>query len=146
SPEPVVPPLFTDPVPTPEYVAFEKELRLRENRLVDFVRTTHERVVQTACLRTGEYLQAAHALRDQPAVEDFMFVADAGDLNPRIVHRWQVHLERTRKQHDPIFAPWHAFAALPEKEFAVGAAAFLDQLRAPPKPINPLIVQAILRK
>jgi hypothetical protein len=144
--EPIVPPLFAEPPPTAEYAAFDKELRIREKRLTDFVQVKHAALVRSARLRAGDYLLAAHTTRDHPDAEDFMFVAESGDLNPRMVHRWQVFLERTRKQHDPIFAPWHAFAALPEKEFAAKASALSAQLASPDpaRPLNPLVVAAFV--
>jgi hypothetical protein len=143
--EPIVPPLFADPPPTDEYAAFDKELRIREKRLLDFVQVKHAALVRSARLRAGDYLQAAHATRDQPDAEDFMFVAEGGDLNPRMVHRWIVFLERTPKQHDAVFAPWHAFAALPEKEFAEKAPAALAQLASPDpaRRLNPLVVATL---
>jgi hypothetical protein len=35
-----------------------------------------------------------------------------------IALRWKAKLDATRTAHDPIFAPWHAFAALPAEEFS----------------------------
>ena len=68
--------------------------------------------------RAGEYLLAAQQAVEQPTTEDFMLIADGTDLNPSMLVRWQAYLSRTRKGHDPVFAPWHALAALPEREFA----------------------------
>ena len=54
-----------------------------------------------------------------------MLLADGNDLNPAMLVRWQAYLMRTRKEHDPVFAPWHALAALPEREFAARAASLI---------------------
>ena len=76
-----------------------------------------------------EYLLAAQQALDQPTTEDFMLLADGTDLNPAMLVRWQVYLARTRKAHDPVFAPWHALAALPPREFAARGRALIARLR-----------------
>ena len=75
--------------------------------------------------RAGEYLLAAQQALDQPTTEDFMLIADGTDLNPAMLVRWQSYLSRTRKAHDPVFAPWHALAALPPGEFAARSARLI---------------------
>src|SRR5262249_29870080 len=141
SPEPVAPPLFTAPPQTEAYAAFERELKIREQRVIQFVRGKYTELLRSVRRRAGEYLLAAYQLRDQPDVEDFMFVTDGNELNQRVVHRWQIHLQRTKKNHDPVFAPWHALAALPDGEFAAKAAAVVARLATPEsgKPLNPLV-------
>jgi hypothetical protein len=147
SPEPVAPPLFTDPPRTEAYVAFERELELRDRRLREFVLGKYTELLRSVRRRVAEYLLAAYQLRDQPDVEDFMFVADGNELNPRVIHRWQLHLQRTKKQHDPVFAAWHAFAELPEKEFEARAAAVAKQLANPQanRPINQRVADCLVR-
>jgi mono/diheme cytochrome c family protein len=143
--EPTVPPLFADPPQTPAYAAFAKELQAREQKLHDFVHKKHAELVQAARNRAGEYMLAVHAMRRQPTTEEFMLIADGADLNPRMLHRWRVYLERTRRAHHAVFGPWHAVAALPEKEFAARASALSAQLVAhpdPAHPVNPLVVKA----
>jgi hypothetical protein len=136
--EPTVPPLFMDPPRTKEYAAFEKELRLREQKLAQFVRAKHDELVQAARTRVAEYLLAAHQLQDQPSTEEFMLLADGGDLNPRMLIRWQAYLERSRKGHHPVFALWHALAALPEKDFADRAREIVARFTKPSSPAWPL--------
>jgi hypothetical protein len=94
-------------------------------------------------------LLAVQAMRRQPTTEDFMLIADGNDLNPRMLHRWRVYLERTRRTHHPVFGPWHLFAALPEKEFAPQAAALAAQFVTRPDsahPVNPLVGKAFADK
>jgi mono/diheme cytochrome c family protein len=144
--EPTVPPLLGPPPQTDEYAAFAKELRARERRLEEFIRSKHEELVASARRRAADYLMASHAARGQPDTEDFMLLADGADLNPRMLKRWQNYLERTRRRHDPVFGPWHALAALPEAGFAAGAAAIartLAEAPDPARPVNPLIARAL---
>jgi len=82
-------------------------------------------------------------------VEDFMLLADGNDLNPKMIQRWSVFLKRTARQHHPVFAPWHAYAALPDNAFADQAPGVLAQLTAtsdPARPLHPLVVQALTQR
>jgi mono/diheme cytochrome c family protein len=143
--EPTVPPLFEAPPRTPAYEAFARELRAREQKLTSFVKAKHDELVKLAKTRAAEYMLAANAARGQPTTADFMLIADGSDLNPKMLLRWQVYLERSRKTHHPVLAPWHAFASLAEKDFA--AQAKLVQARLfgrldPARPLNPLVTKA----
>jgi mono/diheme cytochrome c family protein len=147
--EPDVPPLFTDPPQTPQYAAFVKELESREKKLADFVRARQNEVLTAARTRSAEYLLAVHAMRDQPAIEEYMLLADGGDINPTMVVRWRAYLNRTGKAHHPVWSLWHSLAALPEKEFAAKARAVITALpahRDPARPLNERLVLALRNK
>jgi hypothetical protein len=139
--EPPVPPLFTPPPATAAYQAFDKELKQREKKLADFVRAKHTELVNGARTRAAEYLLAAQALRDQPSTDDFMLIAETNDINPTMVARWKVYLERTARSPHPVWAPWHAFAALPPAEFSRRAAAVCERLSG--QRVNPLVARAV---
>ena len=143
SAEPTVPPLFQPPPQTEEYAKFEKELKAREVKLMDFVKAKHQELMQGARKRMAEYLLAAHALRDQPSTDDFMLIADGADLNPTMIIRWERYLAGRAKKHDPVFAIWHALGELEDKDFAATAPAILASLLKPNprKPLNPLVVK-----
>jgi len=143
--EPTIPPLYFDPPQTEAYQAFAKELKAREQKLADFVRTKREQVMSGARTRAAEYLLAAHALESQPSTEEFMLIADGSDLNPRMIRRWQSFLLRTRRNHHPVMAPWHEFARLPEAQIAERVGEVLAELIRPSveRPLNPLIVQTL---
>jgi hypothetical protein len=138
--EPTVPPLFFRPERTPQYEAFEKELRQRERRYAGFVEARHEEVTRQAMTRMTEYLLAAHDLRDKPRSDDFMILADPGDLNPTMTLRWKAYLDRTRKSREPIFVLWHVLAELPEREFVEKAPA---ALAAVAERAHPLVLRAL---
>jgi len=140
--EPTVPPLFEAPPRTDAYAAFESELNLREHALREFVVEKHGELIRLAKARAAEYLLAAQAAQGQPTTEDFMLLADGGDLNPAMLLRWQVYLARTLKRRDPVFRPWHALASLPEADFAARADALCRQwiqVRDRARPVNPLV-------
>ncbi|MGE3808734.1 MAG: DUF1549 and DUF1553 domain-containing protein, partial [Gemmataceae bacterium] len=142
SPEPVVPPLF-EPVPdTEEYRKYEAELNKRVAAIKDFVSIKQAEVTEGAKTRLAEYLLKAHAVRNQPRTDDFMLLADAKDLNPKMLERWRAYLERGRRKHDPVFALWHAYTKLPEAEFAARAAETTERVLAAKEPalrINQLV-------
>jgi mono/diheme cytochrome c family protein len=108
--EPTVPPLYADPPRTPAYEKFEKELARREKALADFLAEKLAAVKRQAVTRAAEYLLVAHARRGQPKADEFMLLADGGDLNPTMVIRWQSYLERTARSPHRVWGPWHAFA------------------------------------
>ncbi|MFO0867777.1 MAG: PSD1 and planctomycete cytochrome C domain-containing protein [Pirellulales bacterium] len=128
--EPGVPPLADRPPDTDEYRAFVAELQKREAALQEFVNRKHQELVQGARTRVAEYLMAAYAARHQPATDDFMLIADTNDLNPTMVLRWRVFLEKMGRQSHPVWRIWTRLAALPEAQFAEQAAAALTPLLA----------------
>ncbi len=149
SAEPTIPPLFEEPPHTEAYAAFAAQLAERERKLTEYMDQKYNELVRSARGRVAEYLLAANALADKPAIEDFMLLADANDLNPTMIVRYQALLNRSRDRHDPVLAMWHALAALPEAQFAAEAPAAIERLVADsPRelPINPLVAGAFLGK
>ncbi|MDB5310346.1 MAG: Planctomycete cytochrome [Gemmataceae bacterium] len=128
STEPTVPPLYGPAPATGEHLLFDAELKVRERQLIDFVTARHSALVGGARARAGEYLLAAHAARNAPPADDFMLLADPGDLNPSMITRWRQYLEDTRKRRDPVWLHWHAVAEFAEKEFAEKGPAGLAKV------------------
>jgi hypothetical protein len=144
--EPSVPPLFEPPPRSEEYKAFEQELRRREGELDTYVKETYRKLIANAKARSGEYLVAAHAARNKPKTDDFMLIADGQDLNPLMIARWRSVLDRTRRQHDPVFAPWHALVDLPAGEFEARANSVFEEMARrtdPARRVNPVLLQAL---
>ncbi|MGE3314408.1 MAG: PSD1 and planctomycete cytochrome C domain-containing protein [Planctomycetaceae bacterium] len=121
SEEPILPPLFTGEPGTDEYRKFSAEMQSREKKLNDFASTTIDHIVRDARSRVAEYLLAAYAMRNQPNTEDFMLLADKGDLNPTIITRWRNYLEKAALRDDPVWTIWTAYAKLKDEEFATKA-------------------------
>jgi hypothetical protein len=117
---------------TPDHAAFEKELAERREAIERFRREQHARL--TGELRKKEaiskYLLAAARARTAEAVKD---VAAKQDLSAYALERWRTFLEKAASSGDAVFAPWRAYAALPEAEFAARAAAV--KLEGVPAPI-----------
>ena len=158
STEPLVLPLFESPKDSPEYRRFTAELSVRQQYLDDFVSQKHATLVEGARTRAGEYLLAAKAANENPATDDFMLIADPGDLNPAMVVRWQSYLEKVagagkgqpREALDPgshpVWGAWFLFAAIPEAQFAEQSAKLCEKLAQPVagnRVINPLVATAL---
>jgi hypothetical protein len=136
--EPDVPPLFEDPPQTEAYRKFAAELETRERALRAYTDGKFAALIRSSKTRAAEYMMAARSAQDRPNTEDFMLIADGNDLNPSMLLRWKVFLSRTRRRHDPVFAPWHALAALPDGEFAARARDLVRQWAEKPDPARPL--------
>lgn len=145
--EPTVPPLFEDPPDTQAYRDFARELTERERKLNEFLDGKFRSLVDGARGRVGEYLLAAHALRDNPPTDNYMLLADGEDLNPTMIIRYQAFLRHRAQRHDPELAIWRALAELSEGEFAEQADPTVRQTIAAAtdeKPINPFVAGAFL--
>ncbi|HEY2249495.1 MAG TPA: PSD1 and planctomycete cytochrome C domain-containing protein [Planctomycetaceae bacterium] len=149
SSEPTVPPLFDRIPETEAYEYYELELAARRNKLDQFLERKYVELVTAARTRLAEYLMAAFASRDQPSTEDFMLLIPEGDIHPLVVQRYWLYLQRTKKQHDPVWAPWHALAAIPETEFIAKSGKLCEGFSAGhdgENGVNPLVAQALSSK
>ncbi len=117
SAEPRVPPLI---LPTAEHGKFEKylsELKRRSQQLDGYLKQQQAALGANFRSRLAEYLLAGYREPVQPNFLAVMFLIDAKkDLNPVLVQRWARFFDRTRKRHDPVFAPWQELAQLSSME------------------------------
>jgi hypothetical protein len=65
----------------------------------------------------------------------------AGRLR-HFMERWKARLNAAAKAHDPVLAPWQAFAALPGDAFKAKAADVAKGLAEPGKRVNPVVAKA----
>ena len=122
--EPLVPPLYGAVPDTLSKRMMASFTAMRERKLVEFVTAKHGELVAQARTRAGDYLYAAHLAKEQPSADDFMLIADKGDLNPAMISRFKSFLEDTRKRKDPAWALWHRCAnATPAELAAVRSVA-----------------------
>jgi hypothetical protein len=140
--EPEVKPLLgiqPDPKLHEEYLA---EKRKREQERDDFRAAEIQKALAEARRRSGEYLLVAHDAASIPDRREAARLVRARKLEDVVAARWKKHLDDTASQHDPIFAPWRAFAALGEKDFASQAGELASRFAAnadKDKPLNPLV-------
>jgi hypothetical protein len=143
--EPALPPMIENPKRTREYVVFEKQLKEKEQALQRFFEQKHQELESGFRKRAADYLLAGNEARGRPKTEEFMFVTEGGELNPLGVARWRKFLESSRKGSDPVFAAWHAFAALSVKDFTVKAQDVMGKI-ASTKTNNRLVAHAFSDK
>ena len=136
--EPLVPPLLSAEKESAEYQRFTIELSVRQQKLDDFIHKKHAALVDGARTRVAEYLMAARAAAERPPMDDFMLIADPGDLNPAMVVRWQSYLEKLSATREPdatasaatvagqapslepahpVWGPWLVLAKVKDEQF-----------------------------
>lgn len=126
------------------YLAYEKELQAREQKLNDFTQKKYDELMRQLRAQVGDYLIAVREAERLPG-EDHYEALNPGDLNPEVVRRWQAFLAETKKKPHSIFSPWHAFSALPQKDFKEKAPALAEKI-AKDKGIHPLLAQLLAEK
>lgn len=145
--EPSILPLYEQPPPTEEYQSFEKEFEARVKKMEEYIGKKYTEVVEGARTRIAEYLLAAHDAETRPSTQGFMFVASPGDPNPYVIIRWQAHLRHALETEDPVFAAWHAFAELPEDDFATRAKEIVGRFGGRsdrPLKVHPHVARAFI--
>lgn len=132
-----------DPIPTSDYYALyglfqscaeklvpcgplgvDEELEKRQSKLREVTALRREEQAARVRSRARDYLLAQFELEKYPE-EVFSQIIEAKDINPFVVRRWQIYLERCRVRGDPVFADWHAN---PSKETAERYGARLAEI------------------
>ena len=127
---------------------YEKELRTREEALQKGLEDKRAELSDRLRKQVAAYLPQVPDVEKLPG-NDFYIVWKKEDVNPFIVRRWKVWIDATRNGFHPIFAPWHAFAALSAEEFAVKAPALAKRFAAnvdPARVLNPLVARMFAAK
>ncbi len=147
--EPQELPVIEAPRDTPEYQSFAAELEKRRKAYHDYLEAERAKLLARVRSLSSEYLlESLRKLYPEAASAVGDALPKERKLDERIVRRWNGYLRRSRSRHDPIFAPWHAAARLPQEEFAFYAPNAFASLweraeRRKDRPINPLVRQAI---
>ena len=127
------------------YNEYVTERKKREEELKDFRAAKEQEALSQLRQRTGDYLLAAFEARRLNENSKSEALARERKLDPGVVHRWVSKLDEWRKQHHPLFAPWFAFAALPEKDFTERAKELAPKVaanQAADQAVNPLVAEA----
>lgn len=128
-----------DPERPSEREVFERELRRREEALEALFRRKRDELLERLRAQTGMYLAAAVEVEKLPT-EEFYQILSPDEVNPVIARRWYAYIASRAKAFDRVFAPWHAWAAVPERELAVRAPAWLAENAAR---LNPRVAAAL---
>ena len=140
STEPKDLPLLTTGEKPPQAIAYENELAAREADVVKFKRDRLEKAVTP--LKNAKSIAAYLLSASKPRGANDAPTDPA--LNRFAARRWRTYLERTAGDKDPIFAPWHKFTAMPEKDFAAEAPETLTAFVGGEKPLNASLLKALI--
>jgi hypothetical protein len=91
--------------------------------------------------RVGDYLTAQTELHKYPP-KGFDQIFSTNDTLPAFVQQWELYLRDSKRRGDPVFVPWHAYAALPADRFAEAAVAVTSRWQAEATQINPRVAAA----
>jgi hypothetical protein len=127
SSEPKDPPLIAAPERSEAYLAYERQLGVLQGAVDTFLKQKHEEWQKKAMAKIADSLLA---VRDLERGGDVRGIGAKYGLPGELVRRWQTFLGETRKGHHPLFAPWFAFAALPDAEFAAQAGPLAARFAA----------------
>lgn len=124
------------------FAAYKKGYDERAGKLANTMRLRREEAGSRLRDRVGDYLTAQLELQKYPE-EGFDQILAETEIIPASVRRWRDFLDRTKGGKHPIFAPWHALAALPDEDFERAAPAALARLtEGAGASVNPLILAA----
>ncbi|MBA4147108.1 MAG: DUF1553 domain-containing protein [Verrucomicrobia bacterium] len=137
-------PLSSSAISAKAYLEFENELKRREEKYQSTLSAKREEQNKNFRSQVTEYLAAALDVHKFPSEEFYSFV-QSDEVNPVVVRRWSSYLVGTKKD-DPIWAPWHAFAALREEEFAAKASEIISPLTKLAEKLNPIVRAAFEEK
>jgi len=138
-------PRIGEPSRAAAYERWEKALNESEEAVRVFLDSRATEIRARLRGQAAEYLVAVHEagrLADDEKRNAFL---RSRELNAVVLRRWQEVVEASRKEHHPVFAPWIAFAALPEAEFAARAPALAAEFAANAdgeKRVNRLVAEA----
>lgn len=119
--------------------SFDKELQNRIARFQEEFQKYRGIIANRMRDRITDYLIAQLALDQHPNIP-FSQILAKEDLFPVYVHRWDAFLRRSRINHDPVFVPWHLYAALSEQEFPSRAVEVSRQIQeSAPQEILPTV-------
>jgi hypothetical protein len=138
-------PLKPDHLSVSGYLAFEKELKTREDKFQSLFNAKRDALSKRLRSKVTDYLVAVLNVEKFPSEEFYSFV-QADDLNAVIVRAWHSYLLSTAKSFHPIWAPWHVYAALPKNEFAAKAGPVLASCTNASQKLNPLVEKAFSEK
>ena len=126
----------------PAYDEFMQGLRERQEKLQTTYQKKRAALTERLRARAGEYLRAVLEVDKLPS-EEFYAIMSADDLNPVVVRQWESFLFKAKREADPVWVPWHAYSALPAKEFTALALGVTESLgrSASASSSNPLVLE-----
>ncbi len=125
--EPKELPLIAEPTRNAEYLAFEKQLNTLEAEVNNFRGATLQSVIKKGKEKIAESLLACRDLDSSRA--EVRARAEEIGISPMLLRRWNQFLNQ-RRNNNPVFAPWFAYSALKDEEFAAQSPALTAKITA----------------
>lgn len=126
------------------FADYQAQRQKAESSRAEIIREQTIEALKRYRRRTADYLLASQKQPSSTKPEDGE--ADPPDGNLRQVgpRRWKKALEKLNPESDPIFAPWFAFAAIPEAEFMDRARELAKNIASHKlmHPVNPIVAAA----
>ncbi len=144
STEPADEPLLGRVEESAAYQDYLKEKAKREAAVDDYIQENVAKFQAKLRTQVGDYLLAAREAQKRTNKGRLEVVAGERKLTTTVLEHWLSSLAEWSKKHDPIFAPWFAFAALPDKDFPVRAKDLAAKFAAnsdAARPLNPFVAQ-----
>ena len=143
--EPKEEPLLETPKETSAYQSFRREYAGRTTALKNYRDELARHYKADMVIgKSGVYMLAVAEYRSHTHdISRYTFLEKRG-LNPIIGNIWDNNMKFWDKRHNPIFAPWIAFARLSDDEFITQSkelSAKIYASREKGKPINPVIAR-----
>jgi mono/diheme cytochrome c family protein len=138
--EPLLPPPLNPSSRNLQSIAAERQITEKHANLKSFVDAKYDELTDVARRRSGDYLLAAEQSRKAPKTDDFMLIADGGDLNPSMILRWRSFIDESRKRNFPVMRLWNAMADVTSTDFA---STLAERMR---DEANPLLKAKILER
>ena len=124
---------------TPRDEAYEKSLREQQQKLDEKLAFRRKEAADRIRGRVTDFLLTQLELSKYPE-EGFDVLIQESDIPSTYVRRLRDYLVYMRDINDPVFAPWHSFAALTPENFAAEAPKICEELQhAPPEKVNPKV-------
>ena len=142
-------PLLPDAAPEADRAAYDKERQARLDKVAREKDSNKAKIEAELRDHLAAFVEAAAELNFDPKGPKLDEVARSHKVSPErlrfLARRLSNPFEKKAEGHDPIFAPWRAFAALPVEGFEPKAAELARTLTTEPdpaKPIEPAVLEA----
>jgi hypothetical protein len=125
---------------------YERQFRERSEARDAFLARHRDEIQADFRSRIAAYLRAGADLDFNPGDAKLDERARADGLPPERLRgfsmRWRTYFAATKPAHDPVFVPWHAFAALPADGFAEKAAELAARPPDTAAEANPIVARS----
>lgn len=120
---PIVLPTYEPEPASKEYLQYKQGLESRKEKLQQFVDRQRQIISSDARQRISQYLIATFQRRHHPPTDNFMTLTEKGQINPKMISRYEKYLKQAKKTNHPVWSVWHAYLDLIDTELATRKTA-----------------------